>query len=512
MKRFFAFVILLFASFTPNTLAAAFEVPLLTWERGRIQQVVLGGGAYTNNWQVTLEGNGIEPLSFAVSEKNTAGYVVYSLDIPLDLPLGPYSVITSGTGSPKTVVAGVSLVQAQNLTPSSSGFDLTLIVAIFASLTALINLLRSDKYRNISYQQSQDIYAENHEIESFDKFVNLPQRIRYNALLDLRKSLFSFLLIQEGEMLYRISRPIFGFMPIFGLIAGTIAGVEVQRNGGVETTGFGIFVAVLLLSILDPLSGIFATISFWAIQLFSGDLSSIRDLLIVVSVSLAWLGAPLISALVFHSLSRDNDEANSFAFTPSRIFNSIISALFGAATFFLGSLLVNSLIYTEAPGRIVDLSVITIITSALLLRRIIEIRIFHNPTNLLVESKSFYTARAVSPAVAVLVHLAIFGFVYIWTESAVRSLLVSTLFSLPYYLAFIKFGVRIKANLNRNLVIETFSMFIITLMIYSQIANRPLLIDQMSALFLFLTSIPIILHAAFSAIYSKSENWEIIES
>ena len=38
--------------------AQAFDIPLLTWERGREQQVVLGGGAYTQKWVVTLEGNG----------------------------------------------------------------------------------------------------------------------------------------------------------------------------------------------------------------------------------------------------------------------------------------------------------------------------------------------------------------------------------------------------------------------------------------------------------------------
>ena len=74
--------------FTP-TAAQAFDIPLLTWERGREQQVVLGGGAYTQSWTVTLEGNGAETLKFSSSQKNDAGYVVYSLNIPADYPLGP---------------------------------------------------------------------------------------------------------------------------------------------------------------------------------------------------------------------------------------------------------------------------------------------------------------------------------------------------------------------------------------------------------------------------------------
>ena len=35
------------------TVATAIDIPLLTWERGRVQEVVLGGGAFSNHW--TLE-------------------------------------------------------------------------------------------------------------------------------------------------------------------------------------------------------------------------------------------------------------------------------------------------------------------------------------------------------------------------------------------------------------------------------------------------------------------------
>jgi hypothetical protein len=34
--------------------ASAADVPLLTWERGKEQNIVLGGGAITNNWQIVL--------------------------------------------------------------------------------------------------------------------------------------------------------------------------------------------------------------------------------------------------------------------------------------------------------------------------------------------------------------------------------------------------------------------------------------------------------------------------
>ena len=48
----------LLLTFLAPTFASAVDIPLLTWERGRVQEVVLGGGAYNNKWVVTLEGNG----------------------------------------------------------------------------------------------------------------------------------------------------------------------------------------------------------------------------------------------------------------------------------------------------------------------------------------------------------------------------------------------------------------------------------------------------------------------
>ena len=130
VKKFLVLATLIFSFVTPAALA--FDTPLLTWERGRDQQVVLGGGEDTSNWQVQLEGNGITPITFEKSSKNNAGYVVYSASIPNDIPTGAYTVVTVGTGSPRTAVAVVAMVQASTKTATSSLFDLTRIIAIFA--------------------------------------------------------------------------------------------------------------------------------------------------------------------------------------------------------------------------------------------------------------------------------------------------------------------------------------------------------------------------------------------
>jgi len=155
MKRLRLIALALIAIFIAPTAAQAFDIPLLTWERGREQQVVLGGGAYTQKWIVTLEGNGQPSKTFTASDKNAAGYVVYSLFIPADFPTGAYSIVTNGKGSPRTVVAGVSLIEAQTNTVTSHLFDLTLIIAIFVFLTGIVSTIRARKYTFIPFRSAQ---------------------------------------------------------------------------------------------------------------------------------------------------------------------------------------------------------------------------------------------------------------------------------------------------------------------------------------------------------------------
>ena len=82
LKELFALSAIVLLALLP-TYSAVADVPYLKWERGQVQQVVLGGVAAENNWKIQLQGNGIEPLDFTVSEKAEGDYVVYSLFIPL---------------------------------------------------------------------------------------------------------------------------------------------------------------------------------------------------------------------------------------------------------------------------------------------------------------------------------------------------------------------------------------------------------------------------------------------
>ena len=292
------------------TAAQAFDIPLLTWERGREQQVVLGGGAYTQSWTVTLEGNGAEPLQFSSSEKNAAGYVVYSLNIPADYPLGPYSVVTIGKGSPRTVVAGINLIEQQTNTVAYKLFDLTLILAIFVFLTGIVSTIRARKYQYIPFKSAQvlprltDPIYEGEE-NFWDRLERAPYRVRVQSLISLRPSLIRFLLIREGELAHRLSKNFYGLSPFIGLAAGAIASIEVSRNSNLASTPMTIFIIVAAIAIFDAFAGVSATLGFWAVQLATGNISSFRDFVIALAIGIAWVGPSLFAALLRETIIRD---------------------------------------------------------------------------------------------------------------------------------------------------------------------------------------------------------------
>ena len=80
------FLFLVTFIFTP--LAKATDIPLLTWEKGKSQSVVLGGGSIDNNWKVFLKSSNAELIELTPSISNQAGFIVYSLNVPRDISEG----------------------------------------------------------------------------------------------------------------------------------------------------------------------------------------------------------------------------------------------------------------------------------------------------------------------------------------------------------------------------------------------------------------------------------------
>ena len=88
-------------------MASAADIPVLTWEKGKEHNIVLGGNGIVKDWKIQLKSDRGTPLDFTKSRVDARGFVVFSVNIPENYPSGIYSVETNSIQEGSKVVAGV---------------------------------------------------------------------------------------------------------------------------------------------------------------------------------------------------------------------------------------------------------------------------------------------------------------------------------------------------------------------------------------------------------------------
>ena len=521
LKSILISVIIALFTAIPISDAVAVDVPLLTWERGRIQQVVVGGGAVENNWEMTLEGMDISPLSFKRSNEASAGYAVFTVQLPNDLPIGGYTVVSTGTRSPRTVVAGINVIESLSYQITAVPNDLTKVLVIFVFLTALITTLRSRKYANYSFPSTQNVDITNPYLldeKLINRIKNFAYRWRIRTLANLPTSLFRYQIIREGELAHRLSKPLYAFLPVIGFLAGLVVTNESQKAGGVGSVGVAIFIAVGVIGAFDALSGMTATLGFWLSQILVGNIASIRDVMIIVSVSIAWIAPALFSSLIREAVDLDLKKLLRVEIGfYGRLLGVLTSAIFGGLLFLFGQVLLNSVLMNFTETRNVSLLAISLVVIALILKAVLdEVLVLskeHTSTKGIVRDEKITIARVSSPQTAFAVLITSFSFAYIWTQSAQKSAISALLFAAPYFLVFIRVG-RLNFKLigkgRRYILVEPILVAALTLIIYSQISSVPLFADTKAELFLILAALPALLHGIYGLFCDSAEQREII--
>jgi hypothetical protein len=161
-------VAVLLALFIATPTASAADIPFLTWENGKQQAIVLGGPSSSTDWQMALVGENTKPLIFKASVRNSQGFYVFSIDLPVDLVPGAYRIETTGTDGTVSVVAGVQVKERVNYTITEVPLDLRLLAILFAVLTALYTVVRSRKYSGLEFHRDLKSKGDNFPL-SFPK-------------------------------------------------------------------------------------------------------------------------------------------------------------------------------------------------------------------------------------------------------------------------------------------------------------------------------------------------------
>jgi len=510
LKVFLLGFLSLFFTLTP-VVSYAVEIPVLTWEKGRVQEIILGDTSNTTNWKLQLVGENTTPIQFTGSSQNESGFYVYSAVIPNDLPDGAYRLETSGDGIDKSIVAGVNLISAETYDITKQSQDLTLVVGLFTFITVTLSILRSRKYSNMySTTEEEAFTSDGALLNPAEKVVMKALNLRRDLTQGIAPSLLRFLLGQESRLLFGISKTAYYALPFLAAVLGFFAAINAQASNGLENSNLIYFFLITLLGLADSFSGIFGVLTFWMIQFFFGDVANLNQFLIVIAAAIAWVGPSLAARVYLDSIKKDFAQPST---TLAKLAAAVGSAIAATLIFFGGYKLLVSLM-GEISNQWQMKPIYLCLVFALALVKALFMFKFEqgDSAHKLAE---FEVVRVTSPLTASSTFLIILGFTYLWTEDGITAFIAAALFSAPYFFLFIRFEPiwpSFFGKIKRNIVVESSVAVLASFVIYKQVAALPLLSDQRAETFLIAAAIPGLLHAIYSSICDSAQRQGRIEA
>jgi hypothetical protein len=499
----------IFFVFAPAISQAA-DIPFLTWEKGRVQEIILQDENVNSDFKLRLVGKDGSKVEFIPSEENADGFIVFTAEIPSSLPVGVYTIESFERSGIKTILAGVNVIKEETYDIKKERRDLTLVVGLFTFITVTLSSLRSRKYSTIAVTNTE---IENQVLKDslMGRILNRIVNLRAEITHGVSPSFFRHLLSQESFFLAKLSRPLYFLLPLVAIVFGAFAAINAQVNGGLEKSELLFFFIITAIGLVDSFSGIFALFTFWAIQFFYGDVANINEILIMVAAAIAWVGPSLAARIYQDAIKKDFSRVTQS--TPIALLASAIgSAVAATALFFGGYKLLMSLL-----GQVSDAWQMQTIYLVLIFVIAFVKAIFVEKFTLPREdelSDNFEIIRVVSPLVAFSALLIIFGFGYIWTESALRAFIAALLFSAPYFLLFIRFepiGRQFFARAKRNFLLESVVAVAASYLIYLQVQRLPELSDERAEIYLIAAAIPGLIHGIYSSICDSAQREETIK-
>ena len=314
-----AFAVLLIALFSFQSAHAAEQIVILTWEQGVEQSITMGGATDTSLWNLELRASNGDTYPFARSKKNSSGYFLYTLQIPIDLPKGRYEVYASTLNRPAQLSSYVDIVARNSfqslIDVKQFGYLSTVAFALFTLIATArkedfeVRVIRKSQEREASGEEKTDPLS----VDYKDNVLDLERRgiidkIGYGridlfARLDaLRYSLSQSLprvsplagrYISDASWFQAVFGPLVLILPVAGVLTGVALALDTDMTRTLVPSNLTLVLVGMILGTLDALAGLFVAGTYMLWALVSGNLVNAIDLrtLLVVSIIFA---APLL--------------------------------------------------------------------------------------------------------------------------------------------------------------------------------------------------------------------------
>ena len=497
LNRLLASVLLALITLVAAPMAHAEDIPVLTWEKGKEHNIVLGGNGDVKNWNISLVSEDAEPLAFRQSKIDPKGYVVFSVQIPDSYPTGVYTVQTVGETAPKKIVAGVKIVDISSFNLIQIPTKLMAILITLILLISTLSIMRMQKYERIEYLRAKPV-------QRIPGVFNLLYRFRTAAVDELHSSLFKFQLVREGELLLKLSPIAWSVLPIISVLLGGYVGLNGTLILGVSFIPLFVYTLVAIVGVIDPFSGFMAAIGFAFTQSVTGNVTSVRSVMSLVAVAIGWIAPGVLSSLYQDILRKDS----YFKFV-QKILPELAASVFGGLVFLVAQLLTNSFVDQVAPIAVSSFLIPGIVSVVVFVR----IHLYRYLVKDLHQTGENYQIRimvlprVLSPRTITFAALYFAGTIYVWTGSVQFALISSALLSTPLALLMVRFeGPVIKSFVKseRYIFIEIVVVSTLAFICFFYIQSLPIEVTAKGKFFILTTSLLLFIHGFISSVLDSS--------
>ena len=498
LNKFLATLVTGIALVLSAPVASAADIPVLTWEKGKEHNIVLGGNGIVKDWKIQLVSEGRAPLNFSQSRVDGRGFLVYSVNIPDSYPSGIFNVVTNSAQEESKIVAGVRIVEMSDYNLIQIPTKLFIILFTIIILISTLSMLRMKKYEKMEYLRAKLAQAPVGP-------VGFLYRFRDSSIEEIHRSMFKFQVIREGELLHKFSPSAWALLPWIALVLGALISANERLIQGVQLTPVLFYAGIAVIGLLDPFSGFMAGVGFAVVHCVTGDVSTVRALMSLVAISAGWFAPGLISSLYSDALNKD-----SYPLFLKRFVPDVLASVIGGLVFFSAQLLTNS--FADHPVPITASGyLIPALFSCLVFARIQGEKWLNkdlHQTGQNYQIRVLVLPRVVSPRTIFFAAAYFAAAIYVWTESWDFALKSAAILVVPMVLLMVRFEnpvIPVLKKFKRHIFIEVIILLAIAFSVFNYIQSLPIEVTQKGRMFISYTAFVLLFHGIFSSIYDSSQ-------
>jgi fumarate reductase subunit C len=506
-KRVITLSLITLFTFLSISSSHALDIPLLTWERGKAQNIVVGGGQNISDFKVQLISERTPAVEFSSSKTNKNGFRVYTTQLSDSLPLGNYSVyVVSNSSKEGSLIAQVRVVGIENFNILQSPKNTGVLGVLITFILVFLSTLRSRKYTFLQFFRHKKLVEDGSILyeKSIPRFAYRTYLLRVGALNSFRPSLFKFLMEFDDALLHKFSPLVWTFLPVFGLLAGIHGGIV--TGGHLPIIPFYSLLLLSLISILDAYSGIYVLSGFAIGQIIMGQVMNLRSVIAISALGLAWISTSLFSTYMYLVAQKDIDSVGVKKFRKLRSFVLITTTSIFAIIFFVFAILLlestsagSNLPTTTLINTVIFLGIIT--AAKMYVHENLDQRLFRKGRSNSLEEHMHHVTHVISKPWAITIIVASFLTSFIWTEDWKLALLIGILTLIFFASLFINIEIsplNFLKKIRRSILLESLILALVVALSYLYIQTLPLQSSDRSFIYLVLAFFIPILHRFLS--------------